>query len=210
MRDGRLQQRGQAPVSHLHQAGHPGLVLLLAGRRRLSGGGAAAAGPPPLPSPPALAAGRDLLLLFPRPARGLRFLPASAALAPALAPSSPGPFGTRRRGAHRGRGAVCPGHVGWKRKRTCPGWTRCPGAPRLGTVPAAQVSAGAGTARCAGYAGQVGTPGEGGGLSPASSLSQLRAGLCGGSPGSVVTLVTAGLGVGRDPLGFEEWVARGR
>lgn len=31
VRDGRLQQRGQAPVSHLHQAGHPGLVLLLAG-----------------------------------------------------------------------------------------------------------------------------------------------------------------------------------
>lgn len=180
MRDGRLQQRGQAPVSHLHQAGHPGLVLLLAGRRPLPRGGAAAAGPPPLPSSPALAAGRDPLLLFPRPARGLRFLPASAAPAPAPAPSSPGPFGTRPRGAHRGRGAVCPGHVGWKRKRTCPGWTRCPGAPRLGTVPAAQVSAGAGTARCAGYAGPVGTPGEGGGLSPASSLSQLRAGLCGG------------------------------
>lgn len=34
MRDGRLQQRGQAPVSHLHQTGHPGLVLLLSGRRR--------------------------------------------------------------------------------------------------------------------------------------------------------------------------------
>lgn len=41
MRDGRLQQRGQAPVSHLHQAGHPGLVLLLTGSR-----------PPRAPPPP--------------------------------------------------------------------------------------------------------------------------------------------------------------
>lgn len=30
-----------------------------------------------------------------------------------------------------------------------------------------------------------------------------------GPPGPVVTLVPAGLGVGRDSLGFEEWVARG-
>lgn len=151
MRDGRLQQRGQAPVSHLHQAGHPGLVLLFAGRRPLPRG-VAAAGPPPLPSPPALAAGRDPLLLFPRRARWLRFLPASAAPAPPSAPSSPGPSGTGAEPGARGGGARS-AEAMWAGSGS--------GLVQGGPVPAAHVSAGAGAARCAGYPGQVGRRGKG-------------------------------------------------
>lgn len=37
VRDGGMQQRSQAAVPHLHQAGHPGILLLLAGKSPLLG-----------------------------------------------------------------------------------------------------------------------------------------------------------------------------
>lgn len=158
MRDRRLQQRGQAPVSHLHQTGHPGLVLLLAGRHPLPSG-AVAGGPPPLPSPPALATGRDPLLLFPRRARRLRFLPRHPQRGRSLPlPAIPGRLGRGPRRALAGAGRVL--------SRPC-GLEAEADLPRVeGPAPAAPVSAGAGAARCAGYPGQVGTPGQG--VSPIS------------------------------------------
>lgn len=91
-------------MSHLHQAGHPGLVLLLAGRRPLPRGYAAAAGPllaSPLLAPPALAASRDALLLFPPAA--FPPPPTRVATAPSCLLGSPGP--REPRWAHAGAGA---------------------------------------------------------------------------------------------------------
>lgn len=189
MRDGRLQQRGQAPVPHLHQAGHPGLVLLLAGRlplpprphRRF----------PPLSSLPS----RPVGTRSSSSPGGLAGRSSSSALvcraaAPSRLPGIWGPCGPRPLGAPAGVGARARACclVGWGRKRSYPGSPDRPRAPRLGASSRRASSDQAGAARCAGYAGQVGSPGKG----PALAVRVATA----AAPGGALVLVGGGCGAG--------------
>lgn len=173
MRDGRLQQRGQAPVSYLHQTGHPGLVLLLSGRRlrrrrrRRTPSASLPASPrgrsgrtPPLPIGAECASS-------PHPA------PAPFPPPAVLGPSRPGP-----RGAHAGAGRARPRPCGLEAEADL---------PRVGPLPSGAAWRDRFPRRifCRGRGCQVcrlpGTGGHTGGRGPPqpreSPLPQLPAGL---------------------------------